>query len=102
MRPLAYVMVPVLYVVFAAAAAVAGVVGLLSLLTGSTKPISRICRAMDALLAAQLSIFFPSWDGRATVSNECGRTDCRFCRVLCAVLNLMQKDHCEIAAEEDQ
>lgn len=99
MRPAVVIILPLVYVIFTVTSMLAGLVGLLSLLTGSTKAISRITHAMDVLAAAQLSIFFPSWDGRSTVSNECGRTDCSFCKYLCSILNLAQEDHCKKAAE---
>jgi hypothetical protein len=80
----------VLYVIFSIAAALAGVAGVIALCFGRTTYLSRICRAMDALLAALLG-----WDGRSTVSKECGASDCRFCRVLCRVLSaLLERDHC--------
>jgi hypothetical protein len=92
-------MVPFLYAIFSVVACLAGVVGIVgSIVTLSTAPLSKVSRAMDALAAAQLSIFFPSWTGRNTVSHECGNTDCRFCKFLCAVLDLMEKDHCKKAA----
>lgn len=94
MRPAAYILVPIIYIIFTLTSIVAGFVGLLSLLTGSGSHISRIMHAMNVLAAAQLSIFFP-WTGLNTVSKECGRnTNCRFCKWLCAILNWADKDHC--------
>lgn len=50
---------------------------------------------MDALLAAMLG-----WDGRSTVSKECGRSDCRFCRWLCRALHwLLEREHCAREAQ---
>ena len=92
-----YISVCILYVVFSMAAALAGVAGLVGLAAGRTAYVSRICRAMDALLAAMLG-----WDGRSTVSKECGRSDCRFCRALCAVLNvILERGHCAKEAAND-
>lgn len=93
MRALAYLTVPTLYVIFAFAAMLAGVWGLLSVpMTMSFDRLSRITVAMDRLAAAMLG-----WDGRSTISKECGGDDCRFCRVLCRVLNyVLQKDHCSV------
>lgn len=86
-----YVTVIVLYVVFSIASALAGVWGVLTLLTGDTSRISRICHAMDRVLAAMLG-----WDGRSTVSKECGTDDCKFCAVLCRILHrLLEPYHCE-------
>lgn len=88
-------MVLVLYVLFSVAAALAGAAGLVGLCLGRTRYVSRISRAMDALLAAVLG-----WDGRETVSKECARSDCRFCRWLCAALNLLlERDHCTREAQ---
>lgn len=90
-------MVALLYLVFSIAAALAGVAGLAGLCFGRTTYASRICRAMDALLAAMLG-----WDGRSTVSSECGASDCRFCRWLCRALDLvLQKDHCALEARRN-
>lgn len=96
MRPAAYIIVPIIYIIFTLTSIVAGFVGLLSLLTGSGSHISRIMHAMNVLAAAQLGIIFPSWSGRDTVSKECGRreTKCKFCKWLCKVLAWADKDHC--------
>lgn len=89
--------VAVLYAVFSLAAMLAGGVGLVGLACGRTTYASNICRAMDALLAAMLR-----WDGRSTVSKECGRSGCRFCRWLCAALNFMlERGHCAKEAARD-
>lgn len=88
--------VTILYILFSIAAMFAGLWGVLSLITG-TKRISRICQAMDRLLAAMLG-----WDGRATVSKECGSSNCKFCIYLCKVLNnILEKDHCLKEARKD-
>lgn len=57
---------------------------------------ANIVHSMDMLAAALLG-----WDGRSTISKECGRDlnkddPCRFCRVVCTVLNvLLESDHCK-------
>lgn len=85
-----YISVVVLYVIFSAAACGAGLLGLLGLAAGNTHYISNICKAMDKLLAAMLG-----WDGASTVSRECGKSSCRFCRILCPVLSwALREDHC--------
>ncbi len=87
--------VGVLYAIFSLVVTVAGPAGLVGLALGQTQYASNISRAMDALLAAMLG-----WDGRSTVSKECGRSSCRFCRWLCALLHLvLERNHCAKAAE---
>jgi hypothetical protein len=59
-----------------------------------------VLRAMDRLAAAVLM-----FDGERTVSAECGRSECRACKWLCAVLNLVEKegvDHCRKAAQKEE
>lgn len=96
-----YVTAIVLYLVFALTSAFAGVVGILGgLLKRDAQYTANVMHSMDMLLAALLG-----WDGRSTVSKECGRamaagTPCRFCRVLCAVLNrILERDHCANEAQ---
>ncbi len=55
-----------------------------------------ILRAMDKLGAAVMG-----WSGRYSVSAECGRSECRLCRVLCWLLDLVQPGHCKGAAERE-
>lgn len=93
MRPWTPLTVAIIYVAFAAASALAGLVGVLSLLSFDTSRISRITRAMDCLVAAMLG-----FDGRSTLSAECGRraSSCLACRRLCQVLHIaLEKGHCE-------
>jgi len=90
-----YLTVAVLYLIFSAAAGLAGLAGLVGLCLGKTEYISNVSRAMDSLLAALLG-----WDGRSTVSKECGRSNCRFCLILCAVLDVvLKKGHCKEEAQ---
>lgn len=55
-------------------------------------------RGMDRLGAAALG-----WGGDYTISAECGsrRTDCRFCRVVCRLLDFVQPGHCAGAAQHE-
>lgn len=56
-----------------------------------------ILRAKDKLAAALLG-----WSGDHTISAECGAdTGCRFCRVVCWLLNKIQPGHCEGAAKRE-
>ena len=81
----------VLYVIFTIASLLAGVIGLVALCFGRTRYTTNVSHAMDMTLAALLG-----WNGRSTVSKECGKSDCRFCRVLCAILHrILEKNHCE-------
>lgn len=85
----------VLYAIFSFAGIVAGLVGIIGALF-SLRYTSNIMHSLDSLLAALLG-----WDGRSTVSKECGRSDCRFCRFICAVLDrVLEKDHCAKEARQ--
>ena len=55
-----------------------------------------ILRAKDKLAAALLG-----WDGRRTLSAECGASDCRFCRAICWTLNWIDHGHCAGAAARE-
>ena len=57
-----------------------------------------LARAMDKLGAASLG-----WGGDFTISAECGsrRARCRFCRVVCRVLDWVQPGHCGGAAKRE-
>lgn len=104
----AFLIVPFLYVLFSVTSALAGPIGLVALLLGKPRTLGHVTRSMDALAAAELSIFFPHWDGRKTVSTECGKDnanpdiDCKFCRWLCKALELMEHDHCARLARTDE
>ena len=55
--------------------------------------LERVLISMDRLVAAVLG-----WSGEKTVSAECGDSRCVFCRVLCALLNKLNPNHCAEAA----
>lgn len=81
----------VLWVLFAIAALGGLVLGLLAALLGHTDYTGRVFRAMDRMTAVVLAV----GDGSRTVSAECGTSNCRFCRALCAVLSvILEPDHC--------
>ena len=80
----------VLYFIFSVASAFAGLLGLAAL-PFRPKYTANVMHSMDMLLAALFG-----WNGRSTVSKECGKSDCRFCRVLCRVLHvILERDHCK-------
>lgn len=82
---------------FAFTSAIAGALGLLlSPLYGSSTYAKNLLRASDKQAATLLG-----FDGRATISAECGARDCRFCRWLCRLLDVFQKGHCAGAAERE-
>lgn len=87
-----YLTVVILAFLFWGASILSGLWLLLSLLTGQLKKASYIFQAQDRLLAAELG-----WDGRSTVSKECGKSgDCRFCKAICKILDkILEKDHCK-------
>lgn len=55
-----------------------------------------VLRAMDKLGAALLG-----WSGRYTVSAECGAHPCRFCTLVCWLLDRFQPGHCKGAAARE-
>jgi hypothetical protein len=57
-----------------------------------------LLRAMDKLGAALLG-----WGGRYTVSAECGsrKAECRLCRFICPLLNVIDPGHCKGAAKRE-
>ena len=90
MKYLAVVTALVLYFIFSFTSAFAGAVGLLAL-PFRPQYTANVMHSMDMLLAALFG-----WNGRSTVSKECGKSTCRFCRVLCAVLHvILERDHCK-------
>lgn len=84
----------VLWALFAVVALAGFALGVAAAALGSAESIhyaARVFRAMDRLAAVVLDV----GDGSRTVSAECGRSECRFCRVLCAVLSvILEPDHC--------
>jgi hypothetical protein len=94
MKILAVLAAVALYVLFSFTAMFAGLQGLL-VLVFRPRMTAAIMHSMDMLLAAQLG-----WDGRSTVSKECGvelagGNPTRFCSSLCKVLSKLDPQHCE-------
>ena len=90
MKYLSAVTALVLYFIFSFASALAGLIGLAAL-PFRPQYTANVMHSMDMTLAALFG-----WDGRSTVSKECGKSDCRFCRVLCAVLHvILERNHCK-------
>lgn len=89
------VIVFVLAWVFAFAAIVSPLVLALYLVLGFWPQAGRIFQAQDRILAAMFG-----WTGKRTVSAECGlqlggpAKPCRFCRIVCRVLDVFQPGHC--------
>lgn len=96
MRLLTIIAASVLFVIFSLAAALSWLFAIGGLLLGRTRYAANIMHSQDMLLAAVLG-----WDGRSTVSKECGRqilagTPCRFCRFVCGLTHrFLEKLHCE-------
>lgn len=79
---------------FAITSVLAGLAGLvLSPLYGVNEYAKNLLRAADKHAAA-----FLGFDGRSTISAECGASTCRACALLCRALDWIQKGHCEGAA----
>lgn len=86
-----YISVFLIWLLFVAVQPVAFLTALLSLLGGTSAYASNILRVQDKATAA-----FLGWSGERTVSKECEESDCRFCKILCAILNvILQPDHCK-------
>lgn len=87
----------VLWLPFSAAAIVAILVSLVAVFV-EWEYAKNILRAQDKTMAALLG-----WTGRYTVSAECGagKEPCRFCRWVCALLDLIQPGHCAGAAKRE-
>ena len=95
-----YILAISLYILFSFTAMLAGLQGLL-VAVFRPKMAANIMHSMDMLLAAQLG-----WDGRSTVSKECGKQllagqPCRFCARICAILNKFDPQHCEKEGAKD-
>jgi len=88
----------VLWLPFSATAILAIALAPLALLVDEWKYGKDLLRAMDKLGAALLG-----WGGRYTVSAECGsrRADCRLCRFVCRLLNVIDPGHCVGAAKRE-
>ena len=102
-----YITAFVLFFVFAAASIAAPFVALFAILTGQFRYAGNITHSEDMTLAALIApLIGRDWNGRSTVSKECGRDldeprPCRFCRVLCAVLDkILEPGHCRKEASE--
>lgn len=81
----------VLWALFALVALAGFALGVAAAALGRTDYAGRVFRAMDRMSAAVLDV----GDGSKTVSAECGRSTCRFCRALCAVLDvILEPGHC--------
>ena len=79
---------------FAFTSAIAGALGLLlSPFYGTSTYARNLIRASDKQAATLLG-----FEGRATISAECGASTCRACALLCRMLDWIQKGHCEGAA----
>lgn len=56
---------------------------------------SNIAKTLDRTGAALFG-----WNGNKTISWECGRSDCLFCKVICSILNvILEPDHCKKEAD---
>jgi hypothetical protein len=86
-----YLVVLVLWILFVAAQVGGFVLGVFAALYGFTEYADRVIKAQDKAAAA-----FLGWSGDRTVSSECEKSDCRFCKILCVILNyVLEPDHCK-------
>lgn len=56
----------------------------------------KLLKLLDKLCAGVLG-----FSGEYTISAECGRAECRFCKVVCWLLDFIQPGHCKGAAERE-
>jgi hypothetical protein len=90
MIALKYVVVLALWILFLLAIFCGFLFGLLALPFNSGYT-SRNLRAHDRAAAA-----FLGWSGDRTVSKECAQSNCRFCKILCAILSVvLEPEHCK-------
>lgn len=70
------------------------------MITWQWSKVSNIVQSLDRLCAAGLPF---GWNGRKTISWECGGDDCTFCKAVCAWMNAMlEADHCRKERESDE
>lgn len=86
----------VLWLPFAVLALVAIPISLVAIVFNEMPYGKDVLRAMDKLGAAVLG-----WSGRNTISAECGAANCRFCKLICRMLDAIQRGHCEGAARRE-
>jgi hypothetical protein len=85
------------WAIFTVTGLVAGMQVVVCLLACRFRQAGNIFRAMDCLAAAQIG-----YDGRKTVSKECGMQHKKssFCRKLCPMLDWADDGHCEREGKE--
>lgn len=87
----------IIWFLFWVAGIVAPVVAIVrALLTWNADPISNTFHAQNRVAATVLG-----FEGRLTISSECGLRDCSFCNRLCAILSwaLDHPRHCQEEAK---
>jgi hypothetical protein len=92
-----YLALPIIWFLFYLAGIVAPFTALLrALLTFSPKPISDTFHAENRVAATVVG-----FNGEETISSACGKSTCRWCRYLCALLSWALDDnrHCEREAD---
>ena len=96
-----YIAALILFVIFSLAAIASPAFALVGLALLLPRYAGNIAHSMDMIAAAILG-----WDGRRTVSAECGREiveqrPCRFCRILCRLLDkFLEPGHCHKEGSE--
>lgn len=86
----------VLWLPFSLFAIAAIPVSLIAIMTDTFPYGKDILRAMDKLAAAVMG-----WSGFYSVSAECWHSECKLCRLICRLLDLIQLGHCEGAAKRE-
>lgn len=69
---------------------------LVALISNNWMYATRILLAQDKLVAAVWG-----WSGLRTISAECGKSECRFCKWVCRMLERAERNHCTDAMKDE-
>lgn len=97
MKITAIIVVPILWLLFVVAIFAGFVLGIPAALLGKLFGVEAMVdwSERNASAADKATAAFLGWSGSRTVSKECNESTCRFCRVLCRILNkVLQDNHC--------
>lgn len=94
MKKLAVILV--LWMPFSIGAILSVPVSLFAIAFGTYDYAKNVLRAMDKLTAAVFG-----FSGYYSLSAECGKSECKLCNLLCALLDRIEKGHCSGAAKKE-
>lgn len=88
-----YFVILIIWILFVLVQPLAMFAALLSLLGGTSTYAVNILRAQDKATAT-----FFGFSGERTVSKECEESECKWCKLLCYILNkTLEDNHCKKA-----